>query len=161
MKQGGRLVLDMPGAWMDTYSALLPRGEDSPFAELFGVVLREYQFSGPNRSWFLNDEKLAGSIGSLKLTEAKPLATFSNGKPAITEHQLGKGTAVILGYEAARMCFIPGNTTLENLLRNQTLGTLKPSFRSEGAIVYRLASPEADHYFLLNEGEAQSRGPHL
>ena len=56
VKQGGRLVLDMPGAWMDTYSALLHRGEGSPLEELFGVVLREYQFSGLNRDWLLNQE---------------------------------------------------------------------------------------------------------
>ena len=156
VKQGGRLVLDMPGAWMDTYSALLPRGEGLPFEALFGAVLQEYQFSGLNRDWFLNQEKLMGSIGSLQPTEAKTLAAFGNGEPAITEHQLGQGTAVTLGYEAARSCFKPGNATMENLLRRYTLGTLTPPFQSEEAIVYRLASPEADHYFLLNEGEAKS-----
>ena len=156
VKQGGRLVLDMPGAWMDTYSALLHRREGSPFEELFGVVLREYQFSGLNRDWLLNQEKLMGSIGSLQPTEAKALAAFGNSEPAITEHQLGQGTAVILGYEAARSCFKPGNVTMENLLRRYTLGALTPPFQSEEAIVYRLASPEADHYFLLNEGEAKS-----
>lgn len=156
VKQGGRLVLDMPGAWMDTYSALLPRGEGSPFAALFGVVLREYQYSGPNRSWFLNDEKLAGSIGSLRFTGAEALATFGNGQPAITEHQLGQGSAVILGYEAARSCFKPGNAAMEDLLRKYALGTLKLTFQSEEAIVYRLASPEVDHYFLLNEGEEKA-----
>jgi beta-galactosidase len=156
VRQGGRLVLDMPGAWMDTYSALLPRGEGSPFEKLFGVVLREYQFSGLNRDWFLNQEKLMGSIGSLQPTGAKALAAFGNGEPAIMEHQLGQGSAVILGYEAARSCFKPGNATMENLLRRYTLGTLFSPFQSEEAIVYRLASPEADHYFLLNEGEAKS-----
>ncbi len=156
VKQGGRLVLDMPGAWMDTYSALLPRGEGSPFATLFGVALREYQYSGPNRSWFLNDEKLAGSIASLRLTGAETLATFGNGKPAITEHPLGQGSAVILGYEAARSCFKPGNVAMEDLLMKHALGALEPTFQSEDAIVYRLASPEADHYFLLNEGEEKA-----
>ncbi|MFH5885421.1 beta-galactosidase trimerization domain-containing protein [Halalkalibaculum sp. DA3122] len=153
VEQGGRLVMDMPGAWTDTYSALFPRGTDSEFAELFGTVLREYHFSGINRDWYLNGEKLIGSIGSLNPREADIIARFDNGEPAVTEHQLGKGTAVILGYEAARLCFRPGNTKEEKLLRTFTMGDYTTPFHSDGAIVYRLASPDADHYFLLNEGE--------
>lgn len=153
VKQGGRLVMDMPGAWMDTYSALLPRGSDSEFKELFGTVLREYQFSGINRDWELEGQKLIGSIGSLRPEGAEVLATFSNDKPAITEYQLGKGTAVILGYEAARSCFRPGNEEMEEMMLKYTLGEMQQPFHAEDAIVYRLAGPEADHYFLLNEGE--------
>ncbi len=155
VKQGGRLVMDMPGAWMDTYSALFPRGSGSPYAELFGTVLSEYQYSGLNRDWYLDDHLLIGSIGALRPEGAEVVASFGNGKPAITEHQLGKGTAVILGYEAGRACFEPGHAKEEQLLRNYTLGNIKPPFASEDAIVYRLASPKADHYFLLNEGEAK------
>jgi len=153
VKQGGRLVMDMPGAWMDTYSALLSRGSDSEFKELFGTVLREYQFSGINRDWELEGEKLIGSIGSLRPEGAEVLASFSNGKPAVTEYQLGKGTAVILAYEAARSSFRPGNNEMEDMMLKYTLGDIQRPFHAEDAIVYRLAGPEADHYFLLNEGE--------
>jgi beta-galactosidase len=153
VKQGGRLVMDMPGGWMDTYSALLPRGSDSEFKELFGTVLREYQYSGINRDWQLDGQELIGSIGSLRPEGAEVLASFSNGKPAITEYRLGEGTAVILGYEAARACFQPGNEEMEAMMLQYTLGEMQKPFHSDKAIVYRLASPEADHYFLLNEGE--------
>ncbi len=155
VENGGRLVLDMPGAWMDTYAALLPRGSESAFANLFGTVLREYQYSGINRNWQLNGQLLTGAIGALRPEGARVLASFDNGKPAITEHQLGKGQAVILGYEAARACFKPDNEAMEKMLRNYVLGNLQSPYQCEGAIVYRLAHPKADHYFLLNLQDEQ------
>lgn len=153
VNQGGRLILDMPGAWMDTYSELFPRGSNSVFADLFGTVLREYQYSGINRDWYLEGGKLVGSIGSLKPEGAEIVARFNNGKPAITEHQSGKGTAVIIGYEAARSCFSPGNAKMEKFLRKYIMGNYTTPFYSDGAIAYRLAGTNADHYFLLNEGK--------
>ena len=153
VEQGGRLVMDMPGAWMDINSALFPRGEGSEFANLFGTVLREYQFSGINRDWYLQDNHLVGSIGSFNPLQAKVIASFKNGKPAVTEHQYGKGKAVLVGYEAARNCFTRGNDEMEKMMLQYALGDYETPFQSEGAIVYRLASPQADHYFLLNEGE--------
>lgn len=155
IEQGGRLVIDMPGAWMDTNSALFPRGSNSEFAKLFGTVLREYQFSGLNRDWYMADHKLVGSIGSLRPEGAEVLASFNNGKPAVTEYQLGDGKAVMIGYEAARSCFLPGNTALEEMLLKFTLGDKVSPFNVDGAVVYRLASPTVDHYFLMNEGDAK------
>lgn len=155
VEQGGRLVLDMPGAWYDTNAALLPRGTDSPFAKLFGTVLREYQYAGFNRSWRLEGQELIGSIGSLRTEGAEVIANFENAKPAITEYQLGKGTAVILAYEAARMCFRPGHDKEEGMLRKYLLGNMKSAYSCEGALVYRLASSKADHYFVLNQGPAK------
>lgn len=152
VENGGRLVMDMPGAWMDTYSALFPRGSDSAFARLFGTVLREYQYSGVNRTWQLEGQPLKGATGSLRPEGAEVKASFNNEKPAVTEHWLGKGTAVILGYEAARTSFKPGNEAMEDMLRKYTLGEYKSPYQSDSAIVYRLAHPKADHYFLLNQG---------
>lgn len=102
---GGRLVMDMRGAWMDSYSALFPRGSQSQFAELFGTVLREYQYAGINRDWYLDDQRLIGSFGVLRPESGIVKAKFSNGDVAVSKHKFGNGTAIILGYEAARACF--------------------------------------------------------
>jgi len=154
VKQGGRLVIDMPGAWYNTFGEQFPRDTASAFTQLFGTTLREYQYSGYNRDWRLDGETLLGSIGSLRPESAEVVATFDNGKAAVTEHAYGEGSAVIIGYEAGRECFLPGHEAEEAMLRKYVLGNLKPAFRCEGAIAYRLASPEADHYFLLNDGPA-------
>jgi beta-galactosidase len=153
VEEGGRLVMDMPGAWMDTYSALFPRGSQSQFASLFGTVLREYQYAGINRDWFLNDQRLRGSIGVLRPEGGVVKARFSNGDVAVTAHKYGKGTAVILGYEAARACFRRSSPEMEKLLIDYTLGQTESPIICDGAIVYRLASDKADHYFLINQSE--------
>lgn len=153
VEEGGRLVMDMPGAWMDTYSALFPRGSQSQFASLFGTVLREYQYAGINRDWFLNDQRLRGSIGVLRPEGGVVKARFSNGDVAVTAHNYGKGTAVILGYEAARACFSRSSPEMEKLLIDYTLGQIESPIICDGAIVYRLASDQADHYFLINQSE--------
>ena len=113
-------------------------------------MLREYQYAGINRDWFLNDKKLIGSIGVLRPEGATVKARFSNGEVAVTEHLLGKGSAVILGYEASRACFRQ-SSDMEEMLLNFTLGDLESPILCDGAIVYRLAADEADHYFLINQ----------
>ncbi|WP_240469950.1 beta-galactosidase trimerization domain-containing protein [Cyclobacterium sp. SYSU L10401] len=156
VQEGGKLVLDMPGAWMDTYSALFPRGTDSAFARLFGAVLREYQYSGINRNWKLNGHELTGSIADLRVEGAAVWAAFDNGKPAVTLMQKGKGKAVIVGFEASRACFRRGNVQEENRLVEllMELGAKSP-ISSEQAIVYRLAGPKVDHCFLMNEADRE------
>jgi beta-galactosidase len=114
-------------------------------------VLREYQYAGINRDWYLDDNRLIGSIGVLRPEGAKVMARFSNGDVAITENNFGKGTAVILGYEASRACFRRTSTDLEKMLLKYTLGKLELPIMCDGAIVYRLASDKADHYFLINQ----------
>lgn len=42
---------------------------------------------------------------------------------------------------------------MEKMLLDYTLGQVEIPINCEGAIVYRLASDRADHYFLLNQSE--------
>ncbi|WP_154857180.1 beta-galactosidase trimerization domain-containing protein [Cyclobacterium xiamenense] len=152
VSNGGRLVMDMPGAWMDTYSALFPRGRGSDFADLFGVVLREYQFSGINRDWSIQGALLTGSIGDIQPVSAEVVQRFDNGKAAVTVNKKGHGAVVLIGYEAARACFRPRQDLAEERLLKAVMPEgMKVPVSSEQAIVYRLAGPESDHYFLLNE----------
>jgi beta-galactosidase len=51
-------------------------------------------------------------------------------------------------------CLKPGNTALEALLVETALGATRAPFACDGALVYRQASPAADHYFLVNDGPA-------
>jgi len=152
--QGGRLVLDMPSAWYDEYSELMSTDSTTVFEQIFGATIADYQYAGTNRPYHLNEMAVNGSTGRLLPTHAQVITHFDNGMPAVTEADYGSGSAVILAYEAAHLCFEPGNTQVEATLLAYTLGDLKPFFECEGAIVYRLAAPQADHYFLINEGPA-------
>ncbi|WP_162416083.1 beta-galactosidase trimerization domain-containing protein [Cyclobacterium roseum] len=153
---GGRLVMDMPGAWMDENSALFPRGKDSEFAELFGLVLREYQYAGINREWHIEGQLVKGSIADMQPHSAEVRQRFDNGKVAVTSRKKGRGEAILIGYEAARACFRP----FQKIAEQRLLGQLFPEgiavpLRSEQAIVYRLAGPDSDHYFLMNENASE------
>jgi beta-galactosidase len=156
VREGGRLVLDLPGGKFDQYTALLPTGKESPFARLFGLTLDNYQFSGSNKTLSLAGQEWTGFVVDMTPTTAKVKANYSNGKPAIAENRYGEGQAVLIGLDASHQCFKPGNDLAERLIVEHTLGDLRSPYRCDGALVYRLSSPAADHYYFINDGPAKT-----
>jgi beta-galactosidase len=155
VEQGGRLVLDMPGGCYDERGKVLFTKAGTDFEQLFGCELQDLQYSGNNVDWSIDGMPLFGYTADLKPTTAQVVASYDTGRPAMTEHQLGKGTAVILGWEAARSCYLPGNDLAQQRLVDALLGGAQPFYKLDGdAVAYRLAAPEVDHYFLINEGDA-------
>ncbi len=154
---GGRLVLDMPGAYYDEFGRLLPTGEGSVFEGTFGCVIRDYQYAS-NVPRSIEGVALEGFVADLRLTTAQGVAHCDGGAPAIAENRLGKGTGVVLGYEASLMCFRPGDVVAEEMLVRHALGEHRSPYACDGAIAYRLAAPAADHYFLINDGPATRVG---
>lgn len=153
VEAGGRLVVDMPGGHLNTRAELMATGQGSRFEKLFGVVLRNHQGAGVNRPFAIEGRPLTGWIAELLPTNAVTVSRFDGGGPAATEARVGRGTAVILAYEAARSCFRPGQSAAEERLVRQTLGNHQSPYACEEAIVYRLAGEKADHYFLINDAE--------
>lgn len=154
VQQGGRVVMDMPAAYIDNYGRVLSTAAGSKFETLFGVELNEYAYSRPvNTTFSIHGHDLEGFTASMTPTTARVLAGYDDRAwPAITENTLGEGTAVVLGAEASTNCCLPGNTAMEQLIRE--LSVVDPAripHRCEEAIVYRLAAPGADHYVLVNE----------
>jgi len=154
VKAGGRLVMDLPGPYYDEQAVLFSTKAGSAFESLFGTKLADYQYSGINRIWTLENEKLKGFTVDLKTTSAKILARYGNGNPAITENFLGKGSAVFLGYEAAMACFKPGNPNWEKKFIQYVLGSKTSPYFCSNALVYRLSGEKADHYFVINDQES-------
>jgi beta-galactosidase len=54
------------------------------------------------------------------------------------------------------MCARPGNAAVERMLVRRMLGKLRSPYACDGAIVYRLAAPQADHYFFIKDGPART-----
>ncbi|MFO7726332.1 MAG: beta-galactosidase trimerization domain-containing protein [Oceanipulchritudo sp.] len=154
VENGGRVVLDAPGGWFDHKGRVLESHPGSPFERLFGACIDDFQY-GNNVPYVLNGIERRDFIIEVKPTRAEVLQHFENGVPAVTEHRLGKGTAVILGWAASHPLYTPGQKALEEELSSLLLGTHTPPYSCEGAYVYRLASAEADHYFFINDGEAR------
>jgi beta-galactosidase len=152
VKSGGRLVMDMPGAYYDDYAVLFNTDKGSDFEKTFGAIISEYQYSGVNRTFTINGTKISGFINDFELTSGKAIAYYNDGRPAIIENQYGKGKAVLLGYEASISCFKPNNIAHEKMLISFALGDIKSPYSCSEGIVYRLAGKNADHYFLINDG---------
>jgi len=152
VRQGGRLVMDMPSAYYDECCALMSTDKGTTFERTFGAVINEYQYAGVNVPCRINDLQLLKFVIDITPTHAEVLATYDNGKPAITEAKYGQGTAVILGYEASMMCFMPGDEKAETMLLTFTMGDYELPYACRDAIVYRLAGTQADHYFFINDG---------
>jgi beta-galactosidase len=155
VERGGRVVLDAPGAWYDYRGRLLPTDDGSAFEQLFGVRIGDYQYSRANHvRWHLAKQPLDGFVLDLQPTRARVRASFDDGRPAVTEQELGRGAAVVLGFEAALGCWRPGRRELQDLILPHLLGPARPDYACRGALAYRLSAPAADHYFLMNDGNA-------
>lgn len=159
VEQGGRVVMDAPGGWYDEYGRVLRSDDGSAFERLFGARLADFQFSREgNRPWSIDGERMPRTTLDLQPTTAETVVSFDHAtpeepRPAVTCHALGQGQALVLAFEATLSCADPGNTWMESMLLTQLLGGLPSPYRCAEAIVYRLAAPTADHYFLLNDGD--------
>jgi beta-galactosidase len=154
VKQGGRVILDLPSAYIDDYGRVLSTAAGSKFETLFGIELNEYSYSRPvNTVFSIHGHDLEGFTATVTPTTARVIAEYDDRlQPAITENTLGEGTAVFLGAEASTLCCLPGNETIEALIRElSVVDSARIPHRCEEAIVYRLAAPGADHYVLVNE----------
>jgi len=155
VEQGGRVVMDMPSAYLDGYGRVLPTGDGSDFETLFGCKLREYAYSRDvNTTFRLRGEVLEGFTAELAPTTATVLAEYDKrGKPAITENKLGKGSAVLLGCQASLNCHLPGSDWYEALIREFSVDQERVPFACDDVLAYQLVAPGARHLFLVNDKE--------
>lgn len=155
VREGGRLVIDAPGGWWDAQGRVLKTGKGTPFEKLFGASIADMQYSN-NVVQKIKDHALDGFYFEIEPTSATVLERLQSGLPAATEHQYGKGTAVVLAADASYAMRAPGNELMESWTLQHTMGKLESPYSCDGALVYRLAAPDADHYFLINDDEAKS-----
>jgi beta-galactosidase len=164
---GGRIIVDSPSAWFDEWGRLFTTSEGSAWEQLFGVVLCDVQYSS-NVPRTLDGDMLSGFIFDLKPTTASIVTAYDGGGAAVTENQIGDGSAVVLGFDASLACGPRGAAALHGepaaavskaaearLVRFVMQGRVS-SYSCSGATVYRLAAPLADHYFFINDGAAKS-----
>lgn len=153
VKDGGRLVIDAPGAWWNERGLLLDTGKGSAFERIFGCMIRDFQYAN-NVPYSIAEHHLDGFFMDLKPTSASVLEYTKEGNPLITENKLGLGTAVILADDASFSMKNKGNDFIEQWTVKALMGKYQPTYTCENGIVYRLSAPQADHYFFMNDGPA-------
>lgn len=148
---GGRLIIDAPGAWWNERGHLLDTSTGSSFENLFGCSIRDFQYAN-NVKYSIEGHYLNGFFMDLKPTSAQVTEYTDQGFPLVVENSLGKGKAIILANDASFSMCPKGNEFMEEWTVNTLLGPYKPTYSCQEAIVYKLAAPEADHFFLINDG---------
>lgn len=152
VQSGGRLIADVQFAFCDPWSKMHPKGKGSQTEKLFGAWVDMIHDTRTNPKT-IGTMQVEGLYGDIKTTDARVLSTFSDGTPAITEHRLGRGSAVLMGFDASRMCHLAGaEPEVEGLVADLIAAGQKRNWRSTAPMSYCLRTEKADHYFLLNDG---------
>ena len=153
-EHGGVVVLDSPGAMYDEHGKVLNTAKGSPFEKLFGLEIADLQYSG-NVPRSLSGRRLHGFISELHPTSGVTQSAFQTGEAAVVEHLLGKGSTIALAWDASYELFKPGHPELEAELIKTAFGKIISPYACDGALVYRLAATNADHYFIINDDESK------
>ncbi len=151
VQAGGRLVADVQFAFQDPWGKCQPAGPGGPAERIFGAwadVIHDTR-TCPMR---VNGVEVDGFFADLECTDARVIARFDDGRPAACEILRGKGSAVLVAFDLARMCHRPGSPGAETLLVEWTAGHLQRTWQCSAPLAYRLRSESADHYFLVNDG---------
>ncbi len=157
VRRGGRIAADFPLLMLDDYGRLNKQMPGSDFEELFGFSTADYYHTNNSPKKFRGVD-MNTQFGAIKITHAGVAEAFDDGTPAIIESKYGKGSTLVFNFEAAREAFRPGNDLMETMLVKQVLGNLRPPFKVQGSkntLVFRRSAPNADHYFLINTGDAE------
>jgi beta-galactosidase len=155
VEKGGHLIADVQFGFIDPYGKLRTPGPGKQLEQLFGAY-PDMIHDARTGELKLNQIAIKGFYGEMKVTKARVAATFNNGMPAVTEHKLGKGKATFIAFDAGNETFKPGNTPCEALLDLLVRGNKAQEWSSTLAQTFRLSTPEADHYFFINDGEEKN-----
>ncbi|MFW5818179.1 MAG: beta-galactosidase [Planctomycetota bacterium] len=153
VQRGGRLIADVQFGFQDCWGKVRPTGPGSRLEALFGAWV-DVIHDTRTEPMQLGQASIEGFFGDVEATDARVLARFADGRAAITEQQIGKGAAVLIGFDAGRMCHTPGCGEIERLLAELVTVGAMPTWRCTAPMTFRLRAGKADHYFLLNDGSA-------
>ena len=116
---------------------------------LFGAWVENIH-DGRTNLQTIDGMELEGFYGDLELTSAKVMKRFCDGRPAITEARIGRGQALLIGFDPARQCWRPGATGLEALLADLIRGESPRTWSCDVPLTLRRRCAEADHYFIIS-----------
>lgn len=154
VEKGGILIADGSFAFEDPYGKMREVGDNSTTEQLFGAYINKLHDTRTTELQ-VNGIPLQGLYSDLEITKGDPLFRFQNGEVAGTTYRHGRGTAILLGFDAAMNCFDPGNAKMEKLVASLCQeGQFEATWQSSSPMTYRLVSPKADHYLIINDGPA-------
>lgn len=153
VEEGGRLIADVPFGFNDPWGKLLKTGRGSKIDQLFGGWITAIHDTRTNARQ-LGQTAIHGFYAGLGISDARVLASWEDGEPAILEKTFGAqgGSAVLIGCDLSRQCLKPGNHAAESLLADLVKTGRQPAWRCSAPLAWRRRCGKADHYFLVNDG---------
>ncbi len=147
---GGRLIADVQVGFEDPWAKLRCTGVGEVIERIFGGWI-DMIHDARTSDQRVDDIAVAGFYGDLVTSRARVLKRFADGRPAISSCATGRGEAVLVGFDLARMCWEPGRPECERLLAQLCRGGARPGWSSDLPLTWRRSCPAADHYFLIND----------
>jgi len=152
--EGGRLVVDVQFAFCDPWGKLYGKGRNTLFGRLLGSTVESIHDTRTT-DVEVGGNKIHGLYGEVSVDSADVLYRFSDGSSAVTVQKYGKGTAVLIGFDIAMMCFEKGNSFAEKMLSN-LCGAGLPSYETDAPICYVREYKGTRHFFFINDGSART-----
>ena len=154
VREGGRVVAEMPVALQDESGAFLATGKGSLFEMLFGASVANLHLETETP---VNELGLPAGLplAELVATSGEVRRHLSNGFPGGIENRVSEGSACLLAYPLSRRL----KESDDWRYRTRLLACLdvpsKPHYHPEWqcleCLAFRRESEGADHYFLLND----------
>ncbi|MFP4106023.1 MAG: beta-galactosidase [Phycisphaerae bacterium] len=151
VQKGGRLIADVQFAFCDPWGKLHPTGEGGLVDRLFGAYVDTIH-DARTCPMQLNGSEIDGFYGDIVPTDARVLSRFADGRPAVTEAKIGKGSAVLIGFDPGNLTATEGREDIEAMIANLVWAGERPGWFSDAPVAFRLRTDSADHYFLTNDG---------
>jgi len=129
--------------------------EGTPVERLFGAWIDNVH-DAATRPQSVDGVGCPGFFGDLVSTSARVLRRFATGAPAVTEARIGRGSATLIAFDAARSCWKPGDAAMQDLLAGHLRGETAPRWSCDVPQTVRRRHADADHYFVINDGPARS-----
>jgi len=155
VEAGGRVVADVQIGFEDQWGKLRRHGEGTPVERLFGAWIDNVH-DAATRPQSVDGVGCPGFFGDLVSTSARVLRRFATGAPAVTEARIGRGSATLIAFDAARSCWKPGDAAMQDLLAGHLRGETAPRWSCDVPQTVRRRHADADHYFVINDGPARS-----
>jgi beta-galactosidase len=152
--EGGRIVADIPIGYFNEFGELLNTKKGSIFEKLFGCSIRHFLISTGNSVVKFNGYPINEQWADIILTDGKIISHFDNGKPAIIENKIGKGSSCLILFSLSKICKNKGNKNFENILVDCILNSkdYKYPFIVDEGVIYSILYFEnrIEHVFFVN-----------
>jgi beta-galactosidase len=155
IRRGGRLIADVQFAFHDPWGKMQPRGPGALATRLFGAWVDSIH-DARTRPQSVDGMPCEGFYGDVALAGARAIKRFADGRPAVTEANIGRGQAILIGFDPARQCWKPGQSAMEALLADLYRGEAPRRWWSDAPLAFRRSHAKADHWFLINDGPART-----